>query len=93
MVHFKRIDGMFVDSYIASTFGEYFYTNKVRTDRMMDYPITYGIRMAKGSERLTKCLRKYLRDNPQEVFELLKKSLNPTKVRGGRRKLSCKNSS
>ena len=75
MVHFKKLDGMLIDSYMAGSLGKYFYENGVRTDRMMDYPITYGIRMAKGSERLTECLRKYLRNHPQEVFDMLKRSL------------------
>jgi hypothetical protein len=38
--------------------------------------------MAQGSEELEKCIRRYLRDHPQEVFDMLRKSLKPVKVRG-----------
>ena len=71
---------MLLDNYIANVFGEPMIANNMRIDRMMDHPITYGIRMAKGSDRLEKCLREYLRDNRQEVFDIFKKFLKPVKV-------------
>ena len=81
LLEHKSIDGMLIDSFTASVLGKHLHNIGIRTDRMMDYPIIYGIRMAKGSERLTKCLRKYLRNHPQEVFDMLRRSLNVEKVR------------
>ena len=75
------MSGILLDSYIANSIGHHLVVNKMRVDRMMDHPITYGIRMAHGAERLEKCLRKYLRDHPQEVFDMFRKTLNPVKVR------------
>ncbi len=80
-MHFKSINAMLIDNYIASAFGDMFVDSNVRIDRFMDHAITYGIRMAHGSEKLEKCLRKYLRDHQQEVFDMLTKSFDIVKVR------------
>ena len=76
---------MLLDNYIATVFGEQMMANKMRTDRRMDHGITYGIRLAKDSEKLEKCLREYLRDNRQEVFDIFRKFLKPEKVRIGQK--------
>lgn len=75
----KSIEGMLIDNYIVNALGDYFKNYDVRTHEMIDHPITYGIRMAQGSEELEKCIRRYLRDHPQEVFDMLRKSLKPVK--------------
>jgi hypothetical protein len=78
----KSIEGMHIDNYIVNAVGDQLKNYDVRTHEMIDHPITYGIRMAQGSEELEKCIRRYLRDHPQEVFDMLRKSLKPVKVRG-----------
>ena len=79
---------MLLDSYIANVYDELMIAKKIRIDRMMDHGITYGIRLAKDSEKLEKCLREYLRDNRQEVFDIFRKFLKPKKVRIGQ-KYAC----
>lgn len=71
---------MLVDSYIVGAYGDMMVDSNVRVHRMMDHSITYGIRMALGSQRLEKCLRKYIRDHPQEVFDMFRKTLRIVKV-------------
>ncbi|XP_028409567.1 uncharacterized protein LOC114532236 [Dendronephthya gigantea] len=69
-----EVDGIFIDNYVANLFGKTLAEYNYRVDRMMDHPITYGIRLGRGSERLQKCIRKYLKDHPQEVFDMFSKS-------------------
>ena len=76
----RSLDGIFIDNYVANAFGDYFILHDYRVDRMMDHPITYGIRLARGSERLEKCIRKYLRDHPSEVFDMFSKGFKVVKV-------------
>ena len=76
----RNLDGVLIDNFVNMHYGRVFVESKLRVDRMIDHPITYGVTLRKNASYLTRCVRKYVQDNPQEVFEMISESLHPFKV-------------
>lgn len=75
-----EIDGGLVDNYVLTNFHNFIQKEPIRIERYVDHQITYGVVLAKNSSRLEKCLRKFLLNHPQEVFETIASNLVPLKV-------------
>ena len=75
-----EIDGGLVDNYVLTHSHKLINKEPIRIERYVDHKIPYGVVLAKNSSRLEKCLRKFLFDHPQEVFEIIASNLVPLKV-------------
>ena len=76
-----EIDGALVDNYVLTHSLNLIQEAPIRIERYVDHQITYGMVLAKNSSKLEKCVRKFLRNHPQEVFEIIASNLVPLKVR------------
>ena len=76
-----EIDGALVDNYVLTHSLNLIQEEPIRIERYVDQQITYGVVLAKNSSKLEKCVRKFLRNHPQEVFEIIASNLVPLKVR------------
>lgn len=74
-----EIDGGLVDNYVLTHSHKLINKEPIRIERYVDHKIPYGVVLAKNSSRLEKCLRKFLFDHPQEVFEIIASNLVPLK--------------
>ncbi|XP_068756892.1 LOW QUALITY PROTEIN: uncharacterized protein [Montipora capricornis] len=76
-----EIDGALVDNYVLTTVN-FIQKAPIRIERYVDHQIIYGVVLAKNSSKLEKCVRKFLSNHPQEVFEIIASNLaslkNPT---------------
>ena len=75
-----EIDGALVDNYVLTTVN-LIQEAPIMIERYVDHQIIYGVVLAKNSSKLEKCVRKFLRNHPQEVFEIIASNLAPLKVR------------
>ncbi|XP_068695903.1 uncharacterized protein [Montipora foliosa] len=69
-----EIDGALVDNYVLTTVN-LIQEAPIMIERYVDHQIIYGVVLAKNSSKLEKCVRKILRDHPQEVFEIISSNL------------------
>lgn len=76
----KKVDGVMVDNYVAVYFSKEIIKRSFRVDQMIKHPITYGVMLGKNASKLERCLRKFILDNPQEVFEIISHNLHLLKV-------------
>ena len=76
-----EIDGALVDNYVITRSLNLIQKEPIRIERYIDHSITYGVVLAKNSSKLETCFRKFLRNHPQEVFEIIAENLVPLKVR------------
>ncbi|XP_068753167.1 uncharacterized protein [Montipora capricornis] len=74
-----EIDGALVDNYVLTHSLNLIQEAPIRVERYVDHQITYGVVLAKNSSKLEKCVRKFLRNHPQEVFEIIASNLVPLK--------------
>ena len=49
----------------------------IHVEQEFDHPVTYGLVLARNSDRLTACLRKYKSHHPHQVFEIIADKLVP----------------
>lgn len=76
-----EIDGALVDNYVITHSLNLIQEEPIRIERYIDHAITYGVVLAKNSSKFETCLRHFLRNNPQEIFEMIAANLVPLKVR------------
>lgn len=74
------IDGALVDNYVVTHHVKLIQDDPIRVERYIDHQITYGLVLAQNSSRLEKCIRNFLKNNPQEVFEKIAANLVPLRV-------------
>lgn len=74
-----EIDGALVDNYVITHSLNLIQKEPIRIERYIDHKITYGVVLAENSSKFETCLRRFLRNNPQEVFELIAANLVPLK--------------
>ena len=78
----ERLKGSLIDNYVLTYYSNFVKDNdEVRIETTFEHAITYGlaIRSNASSPRL-ECFRRYLRNHPQESFEIIAKNLEPLKV-------------
>ena len=73
-----------MDNYLLSYFNEVIEREPVRVHANLEQAINYGLVMAPNSSRLTECFRRFVRNNPQDIFDIILSNLKPLKVRGMR---------
>lgn len=79
----EKLKGSLIDNYVLTYYSEFVRVNdEVRIETTFEHAITYGlaVRSNASSDKL-ECFRRYLRNHPQEVFEIIAKNLEPLKVR------------
>ena len=76
-----EIDGALVDNYVITHSLNLIQKEPIRIERYIDHKITYGVVLAENSSKFETCLRRFLHNNPQEVFEMIAANLVPLKVR------------
>ena len=70
-----------MDSYLLTHFHEVIKQADVRVNANLEQAINYGLVLAENSENFTKCFTRYIRNNPQDIFDSIRKNLKPLKVR------------
>lgn len=76
-----EIDGALVDNYVITHSLNLIQEEPIRIERYIDHKITYGVVLAQNSSKFETCLRRFLHNNPQEIFEMIAANLVPLKVR------------
>ena len=76
-----EIDGALVDNYVITHSLNLIQKEPIRIERYIDHKITYGVVLAENSSNFETCLRRFLHNNPQEIFEMIAANLVPLKVR------------
>ncbi|XP_031567022.1 uncharacterized protein LOC116301975 isoform X2 [Actinia tenebrosa] len=75
----NEIDGALVDNYVITHFLEFIKDEPIRVEKYIEHPITYGVVLARNSSRLERCIRHYIINYPQEIFERIAENLIPLK--------------
>lgn len=75
----NEIDGALVDNYVITHFLKLIKDEPIRVEKYIEHPITYGAVLARNSSRLERCMRNYIVDYPQEIFEKISENLIPLK--------------
>ena len=76
-----EIDGALVDNYVITHSLNLIQKEPIRIERYIDHQITYGVVLADNSSKFETCLRSFLHNNPQEIFEMIAANLVPLKVK------------
>jgi hypothetical protein len=76
----NNIDGALVDNYVITHFVRFIKDEPIRVEKYIEHPITYGAVLGRNSSQLERCMRQYIVDYPQEVFERIAENLIPLKV-------------
>ncbi|CAH3120687.1 unnamed protein product [Pocillopora meandrina] len=74
-----EIDGALVDNYVLTHSLNLIQKEPIRIERYIDHSITYGVVLPKNSSRFEKCVRSFLQNHPQEIFEIIADNLVPLK--------------
>ena len=79
----ERLKGSLIDNYVLTYYSAFVKDNdEVRIETTFEHAITYGLAVrANASSAKLECFRRYLRNHPQEAFEIIAKNLEPLKVR------------
>ena len=78
----EKLKGSLIDNYVLTYYSDFVRVNdEVRIETTFEHAITYGlaVRSNASSDKL-ECFRRYLRNHPQEAFEIIAKNLEPLKV-------------
>jgi hypothetical protein len=81
LVDTTELEIAIMDSYLLTYFHEVIKREPVRVKANKELPINYGLILAPNSENFTKCFTKYIKNNPQDIFNSVRKNLKPLKVR------------
>ncbi|XP_031556522.1 uncharacterized protein LOC116293260 [Actinia tenebrosa] len=73
----QTLNGSLIDNYVLTHYSDYIKFNPVRIETTYNHPITYGIVLRDNSSKMVECFRSYVRNHPQEVFEIIAKNLQP----------------
>lgn len=77
----EKLKGSLIDNYVLTYYSDFVRVNdEVRIETTFEHAITYGlaVRSNASSDKL-ECFRRYLRNHPQEAFEIIAKNLEPLK--------------
>ena len=77
----KDVDGILIDNYALTRFSKMMESDKIRVERTIKHPITYGLVLPTGSPNTTTCVRRYVDNYNHELFEHIAKHLKPLKVK------------
>ena len=78
----QKLKGSLIDNYVLTYYSDFVKDNDVRIETTFEHAITYGLSVrANESSDMLNCFRRYVRNHPQEVFEIIAKYLEPLKVR------------
>ncbi|KAK3735597.1 hypothetical protein QZH41_013716, partial [Actinostola sp. cb2023] len=75
----RSLSASLIDNYVLTYYHEYVKDNPVRIETTYQHPITYGVVLRNNASKMTNCFRTYIRNHPQEVFEVIAKYLEPLK--------------
>jgi hypothetical protein len=81
LVETPDLEMAIMDSYLLTYYHEVIKREPVRVKANLEQPINYGLVMAPNSANFTKCFTRYIRNNPQGIFNSIRKNLKPLKVR------------
>ena len=77
----SEIDGALVDNYVISYFLNLISDEPIRVEKYIEHGISYGVGLTSNSSQLEKCMRYFVKNYPQEVFEVIAGKLQPLRVR------------
>ena len=79
----EKLKGTLIDNYVLTYYSDFVKDNDaVRIETTFEHAITYGLVVrSNASSGKLECFRRYLRNHPQEAFEIIAKNLEPLKVR------------
>lgn len=80
LVDTTSLDVAIMDSYLLSYYHEVIKREPVRVKANKELPINYGLSLARNSENFTQCFIRYIKNNPQDIFDSIRQNLNPLKV-------------
>lgn len=76
----NQLKGSLIDNYVLTYYSDFVEKNDVRIETTFPHAITYGLSLrANASSKMLKCFRRYVRNHPQEAFEIIAKYLKPLK--------------
>ena len=77
----NKLKGALIDNYVLTHYSDFVEKNDVRIETTFEHAITYGLSLrANASSDMVNCFRRYVRNHPQEAFEIIAKNLKPLKV-------------
>ncbi|XP_028414723.1 uncharacterized protein LOC114537825 isoform X2 [Dendronephthya gigantea] len=79
LVDTTSLEVAIMDSYLLSYYHEVIKREPVRVKANEELPINYGLSLAPNSENFTQCFIRYIKNNPQDIFESIRQNLNPLK--------------
>lgn len=76
----SHLKGSLIDNYVLTYYSDFVETNDVRIETTFEHAITYGLSLrANESSDMVRCFRRYVRNHPQEAFEIIAMYLKPLK--------------
>lgn len=77
-----KLKGSLIDNYVLTYYSDFVKENDVRIETTFEHSITYGLSIrSNASSNMLACFRRYVRNHPQEAFEIIAQNLEPLKVR------------
>eukprot|EP00794_Sanderia_malayensis_P000298 gene298-924_t len=75
----NKLDGVIIDNFILSSIHRKLEEHKLRIEREIPYPVMYGTALGPNSSKVESCFRRYIRHNPQKMFEKISEKLFPVR--------------
>lgn len=75
-----HINASLIDNYVLTSYHKFVKDEEVRIETTYQQPITYGVVLRNNATNMEQCFRSYMRNHPQEVFEVIAKNLAPLEV-------------
>ena len=89
----KKLKGSLIDNYVLTYYSDFVKNNDdIRIETTYQHAITYGLVTRHNSSKMVSCFRRYIRNHPQEVFEVIANNLQPLKVKNKTNIIKCRNS-
>ncbi|KAM7434966.1 hypothetical protein ABFA07_015015 [Porites harrisoni] len=75
-----KLKGSLIDNYVLTYYSDFVKENDVRIETTFEHAITYGLSIrSNASSNMLACFRRYVRNHPQEAFEIIAQNLEPLK--------------
>lgn len=75
-----KLKGSLIDNYVLTYYSDFVKENDVRIETTFEHAITYGLSIrSNASSKMVACFRRYVRNHPQEAFEIIAQNLEPLK--------------
>lgn len=75
----KKLHAAIIDNFILSAIRNDLTKYKLRLERELHHPVTYGVALRGNSTKTEACFRKFKRHFPQKTFEIISSKLYPVK--------------